>query len=183
MLEIVVPEASLFDNSTSEFINIKEQKLQLEHSLISIAKWESKWKKPYLENKQQTMEEFQDYVKCMTITQKVDPNVYRCITADNYRAIVDYMEDSMTATWFPNRDNGKRPGKKEVLTAEVIYYLMSSYGIPYEPCQKWHFNRLMTLIRVCEAKETPPKKMGRREALAQQQALNAMRRRQYHSKG
>lgn len=183
MLEIIIPEASLFDNSTSEFINIKEQRLQLEHSLISISKWESKWKKPYLETKEQTIEEFQDYVRCMTITQNVDPNVYRCITAENYKSITSYMTDSMTATWFPNRDKGKKHGKKEVLTAEVIYYLMSSYGIPYDPCQKWHFNRLMTLIRVCEAKEAPPVKMGRREALAQQHALNAMRRKKNHSRG
>ena len=177
MLQIVVPASELWDEENEEFIYTKEQKLQLEHSLVSISKWESKWNKPYLSKEEKTNEEILDYIKCMTITQNVDPYVYYCLTKENMEQIQKYIEAPMTATTFSKEPKGG--SNREVVTAEIVYYWMISLGIPLE-CQKWHFNRLFTLIKVCNIKNQPPKKRSRREVMSQHAALNAARRKQSH---
>lgn len=179
MLEIIVPEANLFDEQTQEFISTKEQTLRLEHSLVSMSKWESKWCKPFLSRQEKTYEETIDYIKCMTTTQNVDPYVYRCLTNDNIKRINDYIEAPMTATTF-RKDNGK-PNKEQV-TAELIYYWMIALNIPFE-CQKWHLNRLLTLIRVCSIKNQPPEKVNKNEIMKRNAALNAERRKRLNTKG
>ena len=179
MLTIVVPAVESFDPITETFFETKEQKLQLEHSLLSIAKWESKWKKPFLDKSEKTPEESRDYVRCMTITQNVNPNVYYALTEENYSEIIAYMEDPMTATWF---SDSHRPPSREIVTADIVYYYMTALQIPFS-CEKWHFNRLMTLIRVCSEKNKPPKKMSRRSIMTQNQALNAARRAKMNSMG
>lgn len=180
MLTIHIPESEGFDENMNEFINVKACILTLEHSLVSIAKWESKWKKPFISDKQITDEEFRDYIRCMTLTTQVDPLVYKFLTPENMKQIKDYIEDPMTATWFSDKDKKKK--NKEVLTAEVIYYMMIAQQIPME-CQKWHLNRLMTLIRVCSEKNAPKKKMSKSEIYARNKALNAQRRAKYNTKG
>lgn len=182
MLTIIVPRTESYDPVTNTFYTSPEQKLTLEHSLMSIAKWEAKWQKPFLsrdKNDKKTVEESRDYIRCMTITQNVDPMVYYALTEDNYREILEYMENPMTATWFQN-DN--KPPSREILTAEVIYYYMVALQIPFS-CEKWHFNRLMTLIRVCNEKNKPPKKMSKRAIMSKNQALNAARRQKLNSMG
>ena len=180
MLQITVPERELWDEINEEFISIKETTLQLEHSLVSLSKWESKWCKPFLTNQDKTMEETIDYVKCMTLTQKVNPLVYRCLTNENMEAINQYITSPMTATTFNEDKNGKR--NREQVTAEIVYYWMIALNIPFE-CQKWHLNRLLTLIRVCNIKNQPPKKMSRQEIMSRNAALNAARRKRLNSKG
>lgn len=180
MLTIHIPDSEGFDERTNEFINVKACTLTLEHSLVSIAKWESKWKKPFITDKKRTEEEFIDYIRCMTLTTQVDPLVYKFLTPENMKQISDYIEDPMTATWFSDKDKKKK--NKEILTAEVIYYMMIAQQIPME-CQKWHLNRLMTLIRVCSEKNAPKKKMSKSEIYARNKALNAQRRAKYNSKG
>ena len=141
--------------------------------MLSIAKWEAKWGKPFLDRyTKKTVEESRDYIRCMTITQNVDPNVYYALTDDNYREIASYMDNPMTATWFRKED---KPVKREVITSEVIYYYMVALQIPFS-CEKWHFNRLMTLINVCNEKNKSPKKMNQRQIMSRNQALNAARR-------
>ena len=180
MLMITVPETESFDPVTETFFSTKEQKLTLEHSLLSISKWEAKWGKPFLDRKTpKTMEESRDYIRCMTITQNVDPNIYFALTDKNYREILDYMEKPMTATWF-TPDN--RPPGREIVTAEVIYYYMVSLQIPFS-CEKWHFNRLMTLIKVCNVKNKTPKKMNKRQIMSRNQALNAARKAKLNTTG
>lgn len=180
MLYITVPENELWNEETQEFIQVKETKLQLEHSLVSLSKWESKWHKSFFSKKAKTFEETIDYVKCMTITQNVKPEVYLFLTKENLEAINDYIDDSMTATtFFEEKQNG---GNNEGVTAELIYYWMIALNIPFE-CQKWHINRLLTLIRVCNIKNQPPKKMGKGEQLRRQAELNARRRQQMNTKG
>lgn len=180
MLTIIVPPAESFDPITETFYSTKEQKLQLEHSLLSVAKWESKWNKPFLDrHTEKTLEESRDYVRCMTITQNVDPYVYYALTEQNYNEIVEYIQAPMTATWFKD-DN--RPPSREILTAEVIYYYMVALQIPFT-CEKWHLNRLMTLIRVCSEKNKPPKKMSKRTIMSRNQALNQARRAKTGSMG
>lgn len=180
MLQITVPGYEYFDERTNTFGQTKTITLQLEHSLVSLAKWESKWRKPFLGKEEKTIEQCVDYVRCMTITQNVDPLVYNGLTTDMLKTIDEYIESPMTATWFGNEPGG-RVGHNAV-TAEVIYYWMIALNIPFE-CQKWHLNRLMTLIRVCNIKSAPQKKRGRQEMLNDRKALNAARRAKSGSKG
>ena len=180
MLRITIPEFELWDESRLEFIPVKEQTLQLEHSLVSLSKWESKWGKPFLTKQEKTFEETVDYIKCMTLTQNVRSEVYSGLTNANMNEINRYIELPMTATRFFEEKNG-RPSREQI-TAEIIYYWMIAFNIPFE-CQKWHLNRLLTLIRVCSIKNQPPKKHSRREIMKRNAALNAARRKQLNSKG
>ena len=180
MLEITIPAIELWDEEKQEFINKKEQTLQLEHSLVSLSKWESKWCKSFLYTKEKTFEETLDYIKCMTITQNISDDVYARLTNKNIEDINNYIAAPMTATVF--YDNKNQGGKNETITAELIYYWMISLNIPFE-CQKWHLNKLITLIRVCNVKNTPPKKMSKRELMSRNASLNAARRKQLNTRG
>ena len=181
-INIVIPKSEKYDEALQEFIYTKEVTLQLEHSLISLRKWEDKWHKPFLVKDDKTFEETMDYIKCMTINPNVDPNCYRFLTTKQIQDILDYIKDPMTATWFSEINGTKRPVKKEIITAEIIYYWMITLNIPVE-FQKWHLNQLLTLIKVCNIKNEPSKKMSQKEAAQQRAALNAARRAKMHSKG
>lgn len=181
MLTITIPATEVFDEIRGEFLYTKEQTLQLEHSLISISKWESRWCKPFIATQNKTSEEVIDYVKCMTLNSNISDDVYRYMSKANLDRINKYIEAPMTATTFSEDKNGKR--NREIVTAELIYYWMISLNIPLDPCQKWHLNRLLTLIRVCNIKNQPPKKKSRRETASSYAALNAARRKQHNSKG
>lgn len=154
--------------------------MQLEHSLVSLQKWESKWCKPFLSKREKTAEELLDYVKCMTITQNVDPNIYSFLTNENLKEINSYIEAPMTATTI-NEDK-KAKSNREVVTAELIYYWMFSLNIPFE-CRKWHLNQLITLVKVCSIKNQPPKKTSKKDLLSRNAALNAARRKQFNTTG
>ena len=180
MLTITIPAGELWDEKNQQFISVKEQTLQLEHSLVSLSKWESKWCKPFLSQKEKTLEETIDYVKCMTITPNVKPEVYNFLTNSNVNQINKYIEAPMTATWFTKDRAGK--SSSEQVTSELIYYWMIALNIPFE-CQKWHLNRLLTLIKVCNIKNQPAKKMSKRDIMSRNSALNAARRKQLHTKG
>lgn len=192
MLQITIPASppsppiELWDEANEEFILIpgkparKEQKLRLEHSLVSVSKWESKWCKPFLSKDELTAEETIDYIKCMTLTQNVPPEVYDRITDDIVNEVADYIARPMTATTFSDKKPGKR--NKEIVTNEVIYYWMFSQQIPME-CEKWHLNRLLTLIRVFSVKNAPPKKMSKQELMKRNRALNEARRKQMNTTG
>ena len=180
MLEITIPKGELWDESKQEFIQTKEQTLRLEHSLVSLSKWESKWKKAFLSKDEKTFEETIDYINCMTVTQNVDPNVYMFLTNGNIKKINEYIDDPMTATTFSN--NKQQGGNCEILTSELIYYYMIALNIPFE-CQRWHLNRLITLIRVCSIKNQPSKKMSKGEIMKLNTSLNAERRKQLNTKG
>ena len=180
MLTITIPATEEFDETTGEFVYTKEQTLQLEHSLLSISKWESKWCKPFLSKQDKTSEEVIDYIKCMTLNKNVRDEVYGCLTQANFAAINDYIGAPMTATTFFNQEKGGR--NNEQITSELVYYWMIALNIPFE-CQKWHINRLLTLVRVCNVKNQPPKKMSKREIISRNAALNAARREQLNTKG
>lgn len=172
----------MFDEKTCKRVRTKDVTLQLEHSLVSVSKWESKWKVHYLNNDKINEEMSLDYVRCMTISQNVDPTVYSRLSRKNMEEIMNYINDPMTATTFSKM--GKQGGgKSSIITSEIIYYWMTSLGIPFDPCQKWHLNRLLTLIKVCDEKSAPKKKMGRREEASQRRSLNAARRARMHSRG
>jgi hypothetical protein len=181
LLRITIPAVEEWDERKEEFVpRMKEQTLQLEHSLVSLSKWESKWQKPFLSRAAKSYEETIDYIKCMTLTQNVKPEVYDYLTVDNIRQVNEYIESPMTATTFSEEKGGK--ANREVITAELIYYWMIALNIPFE-CQKWHLNRLLTLVRVCNIKNAPPKKMSKRDVMSRNARLNAARRQQLNSRG
>jgi len=181
MLTIRIPDKELFNDTIQEFVKVKGRELHLEHSLVSLAKWESKFHKPFLVKENKTRAETIEYIKCMTITQNVEDNVFKAIDAEIMNEVSAYLEDPMTATSFTEQE-AKRKINREVITAEIIYYWMVVLQIPME-CQKWHLNRLLTLINVCNIKSQPKRKMSTGEIVARNRALNAERRRLSDSPG
>lgn len=180
MLEITIQDSEDFNEETNEFIQVEGRTLLLEHSLKSISKWEAKWKKPFLETKNLTSEEILDYIKCMTITKNVKDDIYNHLDYDHIAEIKSYIEDPMTATIFS--EEKKNGAKQEFITSELIYYWMVAQQIPFE-CENWNLNRLLVLIRICSIKNTPAKKMNKRDLAKKNAALNAKRKAQYNTKG
>ena len=180
MLQITVPGRELFDEEHGQFLVVREQTLQLEHSLVSLSKWESKWCKCFFSREDKTQDETIDYIKCMTITRNVPSEVYLCMTRENIDEINKYISAPMTATYFSDEKNAGP--SREQITSELIYYWMIALNIPFE-CEKWHLNRLLTLIKVCSIKNEPPKKRSRHEIMSRNAALNAARRKKLNTKG
>lgn len=178
MLEVFVKGCEQYDENKNIFVSIKDQTLKLEHSLLSISKWESKWHKPFINKENKSTEEVIDYIKCMTINT-VNDDIYRCINDSAFRIVNNYISDPMTATTF--NDINDRPSR-EIITSEIIYYWMITYNIPFE-CEKWHLNKLLTLIKVCNNKNNPDKKMSRSEVIRRNKELNNKRRMAMNSKG
>jgi len=180
MLTIVVPGVEHFDERASEFVTKGDTTLTLEHSLVSLSKWESKHEKPFLEKAEKTTEEVLDYIRCMTVTRNVPEEVYLRLSEQNLGDINKYIDSKMTATWFSDAPGA--PASREVVTSELVYYWMITFQIPFE-CERWHLNRLFTLIRVCNLKQAKPKKMSRAEVASRQRELNERRRKQYGTTG
>lgn len=180
MLELKVPARSLFNDETQEFLNLDEVNLKLEHSLISLDKWESETEKPFLKTLEKGLND-QDlmlYIKCMSINP-ISLSIIQTLPSDVIEKIVDYLDKPMTATTF--NENDSTPSR-DILTSEVIYYMMIKLGIPFE-CQKMHLNKLITLIRVCSIKDGPQKKMSKSEIMAQNRALNEARKAKAKTRG
>lgn len=182
-ITITIPERDFYDPRTNRFITTSQKTLTFEHSLLSIAKWESKWHKPYMSKAEKTDEEMRDYIRCMCLTDHIDPMIFNAIDAENAKKISDYILDPQTATTFKKKD--EKPSR-EIITNELVYYWMTELGIPFDPCQKWHFNRLMTLIRVASIKKQPPKKLdkkGQKANINRMAAENARRKALYGTHG
>jgi len=180
MLTFTVPLEEGFDENTREFTVIRGFELELEHSLVTLSKWESKWEKPFLGKDEKTSEEALDYIKIMTLTPNVPEEVWEKLPDRFFAMINSYINSKQTATWFSDPPN-QRPSR-ETITSELIYYWLVSYNIPFE-VQYWHLNKLLTLIKICNVKNAPEKKMGRREQAEMQRQLNAQRRAQLNSRG
>ena len=180
MLEITIPEREYYNESTEEFECVEAITLKLEHSLISISKWESRWKVSFLSKSEKTREELIDYIRCMSINQHIPNTAYNALSTDILTEISNYIGSSETATTFSTNDGKKN---REIITSELIYYYMIALQIPFE-CQKWHLNRLLTLIRICNIKNAPSnKKMSKAEILRRNNEINSLRRSALNSKG
>lgn len=183
MLTLTVPDSEYFNEATDTFDTVKGGSLLLEHSLISISKWESKWKKPFLKKGTLTSEELVDYVIMMSVKPPLDPSIYYRLTNSQIQQISDYIDDPMTATTFSKTEGGNVKIQREIITSEIIYYWMIAHNIPSE-YEKWHLNRLLTLIQVCNIKNAPSKKNRRPKSSGKQRsALNQARLSKYNSSG
>lgn len=180
MLTITVPAAEFFDEAESKFITSEEVSLSLEHSLVSLSAWESKWKKSFLSGKEKSTEETLDYIRCMCLTPDVPPETFSRLTQGNFEVINAYLTSQMTATTFAEMPG--QPKNRDVVTSELVYYWMIALQIPVD-CETWHFNRLLALIRVVNIKNSPPKKVGRNAMAAQRTAMNEARMKEYGTTG
>ena len=181
MLEIRIDGKEFWNQEKEEFVNTKGITLRLEHSLISISKWEAKYKRPFLSDGPKTLQETYDYIAFMSLDRNVSMTELEGITEEDYKKILDYIHDPMTATKISNNAKNKQ-SSNHVLTSEEIYYDMTALNIPFE-CEKWHLNRLLTLIQIASIKNEPPKKMSKGEIYRQNAELNRARRAKYHSRG
>lgn len=179
MLTIKIPDSEFWDESKEEFYFVKGKTLKLEHSLISISKWESIWHVPFLDT-EKTEEQALSYIKCMSLTEIQDDLILKAISPIKRKEIADYIDDSMTATTI--RETKKQTSKSERITSEVVYYWMIKFGIPVE-FEKWHFNRLIMLIRVCTEKEKPGKKMSQQDIARSYREINERNKRKWGTKG
>ena len=182
MLKITISGGEFWDSSKEEFFTIQPTTLHLEHSLISLTRWEQHYKRPFLNEKTgpQTLEETIYYIKCMCMDEDVPDYVFDNMTQENYQEVIDYIHDPMTATTITDNRKQKQ-GKKEILTSELIYYYMTTFNIPFE-CEKWHLNNLITLIQIASAKNNP-EKMSKADTLRRNAAASKAWRAAHHSKG
>lgn len=180
MLNLKITVEEHFDNKTQEFHSV-DFNLELEHSLVSLSKWEQKFEKPYLTEERMTKDEVLWYIKAMVLTENVPDEVIDSLSEENLEEIHEYINAKMTATTFHELPGGSRP-RPQIVTNELIYYWMFSFGIPIE-CETWHLNRLFTLIRIFNAKNSKPQKMSRNAQIEQRRALNEQRKKQYNTRG
>ena len=182
MLELNVTEKELYDAGSNTFLKIPSCTLTLEHSLISLSKWESKWQIPYLNGLNKTPEQDSDYIRCMVIGPIKDDRIFGQLSPEELYTIQTYMQAPMTATTFSPPKKNAPKAKKEVMTSEVLYAHMCAHRIPME-CQKWHLNRLLTLIKVCGLQNEPPEKMSKKQSALWAAEQNAARKAKYGTRG
>ena len=181
MLTLNVEAKEFFDEGTRQFIDVPAMKLELEHSLVSLSKWEEIWELPFLDSSNKTNEQIRSYVKCMLLTENIHDEVLLALTSEQYDKINEYISAKRTATKFSNQAPQRHSG--EFVTAELIYYWLVALQIPFQPVESWHLNKLLTLVKVVNLKNTPQKKMSRAEAASRQRQLNAARRAKYGTRG
>lgn len=179
MLRLTIVTAEGFDDSKNEFVEYETAMVELEHSLLSLSKWESKWEIPFLGSEEKTDEQVLDYVRMMILGDEITEELLSKFTVKEFDTIKKYINAKMTATTF---NETKKETAKEVITAEIIYYWMIALGIPFE-CETWHLERLLTLIKVCNIKNAPKDKRSARQSAEERRALNEQRRRETGSRG
>lgn len=178
--KIHIPEQELWDETRDEFIPVKERTLSLEHSLVSLSKWESKWHKPFLSPEEKTREELTDYIRCMILDDLSDEEletIIYALTPSDIKQVEQYLAEEQTATKFPEEKNNPEPQSNELMTSELIYYYLGQIQCPFIPTENWNLSRVLTLIRVGSFKSKPEKKLNQKEALQQCEDINERNKR------
>lgn len=166
-LTIFIPEKEMWDDSRGEFISFREHKLTLEHSLVSLTKWESKWHKPFLSPEEKTQEEVVDYVRCMIMDDDVEDDIAYALTPQDLMKVQNYIETEQTGTTIPEDKKSNEPKSNELMTSELIYYYLGQIQCLTPTIENWHLSRTLTLIRVASFKQKPEKELDKKQALAQ----------------
>lgn len=176
MLELVITTKDGFDPDTNRFVDVETVAIQLEHSLLSLSKWESIWEKPFLKDTDKlSPEEYFDYIRCMLLDEE-DEKYLNHLTPKNVETIQEYINSKQSAAWFNDKATQRPPGGRgKIITADLIYYWMVAMQIPFQ-CETWHLQRLLTLIRITEIENRPKKNMNRKDSMSQHRSLNAKRR-------
>lgn len=180
MLKIVIDGTENFNNNTQTFHQLDDIVIELEHSLVSVAKWESIYQKAFLSDNKKTSDEIFEYFKNMIVRCNADLDVLDKCSQENFNKIQEYIDSNQSATTFGSMPERRGPG--EIITSELIYYWMIAFNVPFE-CQFWHLNRLFSLIRICNIKNSKPKKMSRTEIAQRNSELNAKRKAELGTKG
>lgn len=173
MLRLTIPEEELFDEGTQEFISLDSIELELEHSLLSLSKWESFFEKSFLGTDDKTNEEIMYYVWCMVLDDRIDQSILNRLTRKNLIEINEYISSKQSATTFGEMPS--RPGRNEIITSELIYYWMVAFTVPFE-CESWHLNRLFSLIKICNIKNSKQQPQSKKDVAKRYQELNAQRK-------
>jgi hypothetical protein len=180
MLKLTILGTEYYNDETETFETVGDIDLELEHSLVSLSKWESKFKKPFLSTEIKTIDENLYYIEAMIISPIYPFDIFQRLSQEDLQHINEYIESTESATTFGSMP--ERKGRGEIITSELIYYWMVAFQIPFE-CEYWHLNRLFALVRICNIKNTKPKKMSRSEIASRNRDLNAIRRAQYNTSG
>ena len=165
--KIYIPAQDLWDESRGEFISIKEHKLTLEHSLVSLTKYESNWHTPFLSPEEKTQEQVMDYIRCMVMGDDYDDNFIYALTPQDLKKIETYIATDQTASTIPEEKNNTEPKSNELMTSELIYYYLGQIQCLTPTIENWHLSRTLTLIRIASWKQKPEKELNKKEALAQ----------------
>lgn len=182
MLTVHIPDVELFNNATGEFSYAKGGTLTLEHSLVAVHEWESKWKKPYLSQKKKTREESVDYIRCMIVEGHVDDEALRAIPNDVMTTVDNYIHDPMTATIIHSEGQSSNSSNGTFTTAEIIYWQMTVLNIPIV-FETRHLNKLLTLIKICSIKNGKPKMLSKQERYERNRKINEQNKKRYNTKG
>jgi hypothetical protein len=172
MLTITVLGEEHWDQENEKFVYPDSFKLELEHSLVSLSKWESKWEVPFLGEKPKTTEMVLDYIECMILTPDPPADWISKLSKENIEEITAYFDSKQSATWF--NDHHPEPKTGETITSELVYYWLDICDIDWQ-AQYWHLNRLLTLVKIHTVKQAKPKPMSRSEMLRRRRALNKQR--------
>ena len=181
MLKLTIQKQTVYDEKENRFYDVPETIVELEHSLLAISKWESKWHIPFLKKEERTRDQIIYYVYCMCLNEDMPLEWFCGLTNTQFKEISEYIDNPMTATTITNHEK-KSKAIPETITSELVYYWMDECNINKE-CETWHLNRLLRLIEITSIKRQPEKKMGKKNTIAQNKALNATRRARMGSKG
>lgn len=157
----------------------KVVRLQFEHSLRSLSKWESKNKIAFLAGREKTPAQMVDYYRCMLLSPE-DPDLVYLLDPSQMEELTNYINENQTASSVPNE--GPTQYNPETTTSELVYFWMTALKINWE-AQDWHFSRLMMLVQITSYKQQPPKKRNPREVLSDMRRENERRKKLFNTSG
>lgn len=178
----------LFDEETNTFLHPVGKKLHLEHSLLSISKWEAEWEIPFL-NTDKTSEQSLSYIKCCVLDDDFDELLLNTLSDKNILDFNAYLSKGMTAkkiidlrSSLSQKRKSRRPASQKALTSEDIYYSMIQFHV-WKECEEWPLQRLLSLLQLCSLKSNSTGEMSKSDQAKFYREENARRKAKYHTNG